>query len=387
MPRPLPALALLAAFAVPAWPAEVLILSPRSSQPVFGDVEVAFRVLSVEPIRSATIRLDGRVVGTLTAEPWRLTVDVGSDNRDRVFAVEVLDATGAVDSDTVTTRAVAVDSAVELGLQQLFVSVTRNGERTLDFTEDAFEVLDQGEPQSIVTFEAGDSPLTAVVLIDASFSMRGSRLAAAVAGARRFISDLRDLDLVKVVLFSDRTLYATEFSNDEQRLDAPMAGVEAAHGTAINDHLYLALKALDTTAGRQVIVLLSDGVDVESVLEIEAVQWKARRTQPLIYWIRPGAVDPQRFNFFSQWRDPEGHRRNILGLEELVRESGGTIFDIAEIDEAPRTFADIAAELRQQYVIGYYPTRDTGDGAFHRVEVKVAGGRARTRRGYYDVEN
>ena len=44
------------------------------------------------------------------------------------------------------------------------------------------------------------------------------------------------------------------------------------------------------------------------------------------------------------------------------------------------------AELREQYVIGYYPSEDLGDGAWHDVKVRVQrpGVTVRTREGYFD---
>ena len=44
----------------------------------------------------------------------------------------------------------------------------------------------------------------AVLLLDASLSMRGDRLAAALAGARTFVGGMARLDLAKLLLFSDR---------------------------------------------------------------------------------------------------------------------------------------------------------------------------------------
>jgi len=52
------------------------------------------------------------------------------------------------------------------------------------------------------------------------------------------------------------------------------------------------------------------------------------------------------------------------------------------VDEAA---IEVAAELKQQYTLGYYPTDKQNDGRFRqiRVEVKDKSLRVRTRRGYY----
>ena len=54
------------------------------------------------------------------------------------------------------------------------------------------------------------------------------------------------------------------------------------------------------------------------------------------------------------------------------------------MDVAP-AFAEVLRELREQYVLGYYPSELRNDGAWHRVEIRLRrrGLVARTR-GYID---
>ena len=53
-----------------------------------------------------------------------------------------------------------------------------------------FTVREDGEPQQITTFAAGEFPLSVAVAIDRSFSMAGDRLASAKSGARLFLDGL-----------------------------------------------------------------------------------------------------------------------------------------------------------------------------------------------------
>jgi len=196
---------------------------------------------------------------------------------------------------------------------------------------------------------------------------------------------MQELDRAKVIVFSDRILAATPFTGDPAVVGAGLEGVAAGGDTAIHDHLYVALKELEREQGRKVVILLSDGIDVESVLGMSDVEWKAGRMQSLLYWIRPGAsADPSGYR--SIWRDEEGYRLELEGLERVVTSSGGRIRGIAGLDEAAEAFRDILRELRGQYVIGYYPKVDRDDGAWHEVEVRVRtpGVKVRARGGYFD---
>ena len=281
---------------------------------------------------------------------------------------------------------IRVDEVIDVELQQLYVTVTRpSGGPVLDLAAADFEILDNGEPQAVSTFSRGDLPLSAVLLLDASASMEGPRLRTAAAGVRAFVSRVLPQDEVSVMLFSDDLLMRTPFSNDAATLLTPVEGVAARGGTAINDHLYLALRDLDGRFGRRVVVLLSDGVDVESALGMEDVRWAARGSQALLYWIRLQETSRGRIERSSAWRDPKGHAEQLRLLETAVTESGGRVEVIADVGEVGAALQKILRELREQYVLGYQPTRNHGDGSWHKLEVRVRGGhRVRTRDGYFD---
>ena len=370
------------ALAGPAAAIDVFIRSPRETQVVFGKVAVDLEVLSGQPVAAVEIRVDGETKARLTQPPYAVLVDVGQANTAHTFEVTAVDVTGASATASVTTRRIEVDMQLDVALQQLYATVTQGGKRVLDLDRGDFEILDDGEPQTLVTFEHGDVPLTAVLLVDTSTSMKGDRLKVALAGAQRFIAGMRPLDEAAMLLFSDRTVHLSPFSSDPAVIAAGLDQSEAGGGTALNDHLYLALKLLEARQGRRVVIILSDGIDVHSLLRMDEVLWIARRSQALVYWIRLG--NPARYS--SSWRDPAGHDREAAGLEQSVRESGGRLVPIARIEQAGDVFREILAELREQYVLGYYPTVDKGDGKWHKVKLRVtsSGYDVRTREGYLD---
>jgi Ca-activated chloride channel family protein len=282
---------------------------------------------------------------------------------------------------------IQVDEVINVELQQLYVTVTRgSGAPVLDLTAADFEILDDGEPQAVSTFARGDLALSAVLLLDGSASMEGDRLRTATDGARAFISRVLPQDEVSVMLFSDELLVRTPFSNDAATLLAPVSGVKARGGSAINDHLYVALKELEGRLGRKVVVLLSDGVDIESTLGMEDVRWAARRSQALIYWIRLQDETRGRIERSSSWRDRKGHDEQLTLLQMAVVESGGRVEVIPDVTQVGAALQRILRELREQYVLGFQPTKDRNDGSWHKLEVRVRDGkgRARTRDGYVD---
>jgi Ca-activated chloride channel family protein len=367
---------------------EVWFEWPRPTEFTFGQVEVLVRAAPVEEVGTVRLSVDGRDVALFDRPPFRVAVDVGQDNIEHEFKAEVRSVSGEVYFAAVVTPALQIDEVVDLGLQQLYVTVSDFDGRVLNLEQEDFRILDEGKRQEMVTFERGDIPLTATLLLDCSLSMKGDRLAAALQGANEFVEEMKPLDQAMVLLFSDRLLRTTEFSEDRESLSRALTDVEAAGGTSINDHLFLALSRLEAVQGRRVVVLFSDGSDVHSVLSMEGVLQKARMSQALIYWIqlRDPGDHTEIPEYTSSWRNVEANRREFKDLRQAIQESGGRIEMVESLEGLEEAFAGILAELREQYVLGYYPSQANHDGSWRNVRVKV--GRqnldVRTREGYFD---
>ena len=190
--------------------------------------------------------------------------------------------------------------------------------------------------------------------------MQGERIKYARAGAASFLNGLKDVDEASVVMFSDRLLHATPFVSDKKELFRGLQETEATGGTAVNDFLYMSLKLLEPRVGRRVVILLSDGADVHSVVPMSEVLWKARTGQAMIYWIQ---LDENKHkSYVSSWRSVEENDEEYKTLTKAVEESGGRIEKIDNASKLEGAFQTILRELREQYVLGYYPT-NTATGA------------------------
>jgi len=368
---------------------EVVITHPAPGEVVFGEMRIAAEVRASEAVARVSFVVDGRKVGEVTGPPYEVVTDVGAENVEHRLQVLARTVSGASAEASLVTPRIAVDQEVTYELQQLYVLVTAFGKRVLTLEKANFEVFDDGERQEILTFARGDVPLTAVVLLDSSLSMKGPRLAAAQAGARAFFAGMRALDEGALLVYKDRSLVRTPFCNVPEVLLAGISSAAADGGTTTNDHLYMALKLLERRQGRRVVVLLSDGLDAHSVLSASDVLLKARQSQALVYWIRlrkgagNGSEEPQ---LFSAWRDAAWYRRQLGTLAEIVAQSGGRVQVVRELAEIGPAFEEVMRELRDQYVLGYYPTTQKNDGRWHTIKVKVTrlGVEVRTREGYLD---
>lgn len=370
-------------------PSEILDVSITSPQPgiaLFGEVDFTVDVYPPDSVAKVDFYVDGRLEGEVDTAPFTLRVDVGQENIEHRFEIKASSHAGQVAEALLVSPAIRVDSEVAAELQQLYVTVTRDMSRVLNLEQTDFAVVDNGDLQNLVTFARGDVRLTAAILIDSSASMVGDRLRYALRGAKAFVDSINSEDDASIFLFSDRLLHSTPFSNDTQVLTAGLDDLRASGGTALNDHLYLGLKLLEHQQGRRVVVLLSDGIDSHSALRMNEVTWLARRSRALIYWLRTDPTNEAQKSRSSAWKDATRYQTEYEQLRRTVLESGGRILTLRRIQDAESAFRDVLNELREQYVLGYYPTVSRGDGTWHRVRVRVrqSGLQVRTRGGYVD---
>ena len=368
------------------------LVSPTDGQEVMGELVIEAGVVAAEEVRDVVFFVDGRPVGMLTSEPYRLRIDLGDENRARIVEVVATDISGHQARQRVRTAPVAIASEYRIDLQQLYVTAVDNGSRVTDLGRGDFTILDEGKAVDLVTFEGGDVPFTAALLIDASASMRGPKIEAARAGATSFIKGMKELDHGMVTVFSDVIQNTTPFSDNREVLTAGLIGATGMGGTAVNDNLYTALKLLENRQGRRLVVLLSDGIDNHSALESQNVLEYARRSQTMVYWIRllePGktAEDEDDREMASAWRTPPEYHAQIQALKDLVELSGGRIIPVHTPKEIESVFTEILGELRDQYALGYYPAEKRNDGSWRRIKVKVdrRGVKVRTHEGYLDL--
>lgn len=354
----------------------VAITSPPADVAAFGTVEVAARIDG--PVQPVVVRflVDGRLVGEIRTPPYRTQIDLGPDNVAHVFKVVVALPSGQTVMAERRTPEVKVDDTMEVELRQVYVLASAAGEHILDLESDDFLLREDGLAQQLVTFARGDAPLAAAVLVDASLSMKGARLRGATAGARAFFGSLTALDEAMLLAFSDHVVQRTPFTSVAEVLLAGLPKIVARGGTAINDHLYLATTLLGARQGRRVVVLLSDGVDSHSVLGMAQVLDRLRRSQVQLHWIRLprvyGAVVARTMlGFSSSWRNVAGHRTEMELLETAVRDTGGRVVVVADDAGIEPAFRSIMKDLRDQYVLGYYPETTRRGHGWHRIQLST----------------
>jgi Ca-activated chloride channel family protein len=251
---------------------------------------------------------------------------------------------------------------VDVKLVNLFVNVTdKNGSIVGGLTREDFAVSEDGRPQQISVFERqSEQPLNITLAIDTSGSVRKD-MAEEADAARRFAhAIMRPQDQMSLLQFATYVNELTPFTNKVALIDRGLGQLHSDFATALYDAIYLGAERLGPRQGRKVLVLVSDGGDTAKNTTYAQALEQALRNEVMIYSIIDVPIEA------SAGRDLGGEHALIT----LAEQTGGKSFYESEggLDKA---FAQVSADLRTQYLLGYYPRNQEPGRAFHRVQITI----------------
>src|SRR5579863_7452896 len=156
---------------------------------------------------------------------------------------------------------------VDVKLVNVFVTVTdEHGAPIGGLKKENFVLREDDQEQRIAVFEKESAlPLSIALAIDTSLSTRHD-LPLEQASAKRFAHTiLRPVDALSVYGFSQVARESTPgYTADLKRIDEGIDHIRLGESTAMYDAIYVVSRALDHRKGRKIIVLITDGEDVDS---------------------------------------------------------------------------------------------------------------------------
>jgi Ca-activated chloride channel homolog len=245
------------------------------------------------------------------------------------------------------------------------VSVTDNLNRfVLGLRKQDFHLFDDGVEQPIAHFSGEDIPLSIGLAFDISGSME-FKLSTSRDAAGLFLKTLNPADEAFLMEFNDKVDMSVGFTDHPDEIRNALLKVQPSGLTAMLDAVKSALAEMKKAKNpRKAIVIISDGGDNHSAYTAAQIESLVREADVEIYAM--GVFDP----LLSLGLTPEEVSGPRL-LSEIASQTGGRAFAASLSGDLPSVAARIAIELRNQYVISYYPKNQTRDGKYHTVEVKV----------------
>jgi len=360
--------------------------------------------------------------GVLAWVVWAALIAVAAGAQNPAANPPASPSTGAA-AQTVAPKpsAAAPDSQrIRVRVEVVNVPVTvldKRGLPVIDLTQKDFQVYEDGELQAIRYFHLEPQPpLRIGLVLDTSNSARRQlsfQQDAAGEFAYNMLQGRASKNQIYLQTFDSTSSVLQDFTNDPDVLNDKIRALKAGGGKAVYDAIYYACREKMLHAGepqsvRRVLVLITDGVDVQSQHSLDEALSMAHRAETAIYTIgnspygfsNPGdkvlgviadqtggaAYFPLEKSpgadlgtgYFSHGQIGDTSQNKGLGAETGIY-SAQRLIQLADALDA------INRELDEQYSIGYTPTHNTLDGSYRAIRVVALrkGVSVRSKVGYF----
>jgi len=262
----------------------------------------------------------------------------------------------------------------------LSVVVTdKKGRFIPDLSLEDFEVYEDNTRQTVDFFTSEVTPVTLLLLLDASTSVRGS-VDGIKEAASNFVTKLWDGDKAIIADFNEHIRFSSHFSDDIDRLVQTIQSLYPAGWTALYDSILYSLDKVSEAEGRKALLVFTDGDDSRSIGQGSEASSKdaiegAKFSEVTIYTVG-----------FRGKRGAGSRGVNKGFLKKLAVETGGAAFFPSGIGDLNRDFEAIQDELHSQYRLAYVPTNKEQNGEWRTIAVRIKNRDdlvVRTRQGYY----
>jgi VWFA-related protein len=281
------------------------------------------------------------------------------------------------------------------------VTATRHGQRVIDLSQDDVKVFEDGVEQKITHFEREtQTPLRIGLIVDTSNSSR-PKLPYEKDAAQQFADGMLGSGGTKTQIFLETfdasSSIVQDFTYDPDLLSEKIQELKSGGGKALYDAIYFACREKMLKTGppeemRRILVVVSDGLDVQSQHTLDQTVSMARMSETMIYTVgtaaygfdNPGDKFLERMSIETGGY-PSFPLRNAPGtdLESGYlshNQIGDTSQNKAEGAETGRLSSErlinlvdalqaIGHELSEQYTITYKPLRSSLDGTYRAITV------------------
>lgn len=269
----------------------------------------------------------------------------------------------------------------------------RGGRYITDLKAKDFKLFEDGVEQEIAFFGSVEEPFRVAILLDSSGSTV-EQLERIKRAAEAFIDALRPHDEVMVISFNDSVQIQCEMTGNRDVLKRAVRAIRPGEFTQVFEAVYTAVwEKLNEIKGRKAVILFTDGIDTASseIAEEDTLDAVIESEDIIIYPIRYNTRQdvekkmavPGKFSE-TQLKEKleelqETYEEADQYLQKLADLSGGILERADSLGDLSKSFAHIADELRQQYLIGYYPTKSTASDNDRKLKISVQKGNYKVR--------
>jgi VWFA-related protein len=240
-----------------------------------------------------------------------------------------------------------------------------------DLAASDFELRDNGLVQSVELVAAEKLPLTTLLVLDTSDSVRGEKLEQLQAAGHALLRQYRPGDEVGLITFGHEIRLDVPPIANLEHVDHVLDALQPAGSTALFDALY----AATVLAGRSrtLVFLFTDGEDNMSVL----------RVPDLVRVMVQSDVTLQAVGVVPEARSHK-ESEHVRVLRRLAEATGGRFWPASAPATLAQAFLAVLEAMRTRYVLRFEPAGVARDG-WHTLDVRLRrrGGTVHHRKGYF----
>ncbi len=224
-----------------------------------------------------------------------------------------------------------------------------------------FELYEGNSKEEIKTFSSEDAPVSLGVIFDSSGSM-ASKMDRAKDAVMEFFKTANPQDEFFMITFSDDPELVSDFTSSVDDIQGKLVYSVPQKRTALLDAIYMGIvKMRQAKYSKKALLIISDGGDNHSRYTEGEIKSMVKEADVMIYAI----------GIYDRYFPTEEERLGPALLGEITELTGGRAFTV----ENPNDLADVATkigvELRNQYVLGYRPSKMVHDGKWRKIKVKL----------------
>jgi Ca-activated chloride channel family protein len=224
-----------------------------------------------------------------------------------------------------------------------------------------FQLFEGSSKEEIKSFSSEDAPVSLGVIFDSSGSM-SSKMDRAKDAVVEFFKTANPQDEFFMITFSDEPEMVNDFTNSVDEIQGKLVFTVPRKRTALLDAIYMGIsKMRQAKYAKKALLIISDGGDNHSRYTEGEIKALAKEADVMIYAI----------GIYDRYFPTEEERLGPALLGEISELTGGRAFTV----ENPNDLADVATkigvELRNQYVLGYRPSKVVRDGKWRKIKVKL----------------
>ena len=255
----------------------------------------------------------------------------------------------------------------------------KKGEFLSDLTVDDFEIIEDGQKQTVKYFARGTDlesgpEMHVGLLFDTSGSMTED-IKLSRSAAVKFLNTLREAKDMTLVDFDTEVRVAKYGQKDFPRMVERIRGRTPDGNTALYDAMGVYLDGASEDDGRKILVVYTDGGDTQSTISFGDLMTLLRASDATVYPV--GFLEHSR-----------GHIEERAHLMQIAEATGGQAFFPTTMKDIEVAYDKVVAQIRAQYSLAYTSTNTKQDGAWRKVEIRVTrpdlkGSKILARRGYF----